>query len=64
MLLGVSRKSSIGRVTGQDRPADRLAGTLAAGLIGVANGAAILRVHDVAEHVQALKVAQAIAFAP
>ena len=64
ILLGVSRKSTIGRVTGQDRPADRLAGSLAAGLIGVANGASILRVHNVAEHVQALAVAQAIASAP
>ncbi len=64
ILLGVSRKSTIGRITEQDRPVDRLAGSLAAGLIGVANGAAILRVHNVAEHVQALKVAQAIASAP
>jgi dihydropteroate synthase len=64
VLLGVSRKSTIGRVTGQDRPVDRLAGSLAAGLIGVANGAAILRAHDVAAHVQALKVAHAIAAAP
>jgi dihydropteroate synthase len=64
ILLGVSRKSTIGRITEQDRPVDRLAGSLAAGLIGAANGAAILRVHNVAEHVQALKVAQAIASAP
>ena len=64
VLLGVSRKSTIGALTGQTRPADRLAGSLAAGLIGVANGAAILRVHDVAPHVQALRVAQAIATAP
>ena len=64
VLLGVSRKSTIGALTGQARPADRLAGSLAAGLIGVANGAAILRVHDVAPHVQALRVAQAIATAP
>jgi dihydropteroate synthase len=64
VLLGVSRKSTIGGVTGQARPADRLAGSLAAGLIGVANGAAILRVHDVAAHVQALRVAHAVATAP
>ena len=64
VLLGVSRKSTIGALTGQARPADRLAGSLAAGLIGVANGVAILRVHDVAPHVQALRVAQAIATAP
>jgi dihydropteroate synthase len=60
ILLGVSRKSSIGGVTGQNIPAERLAGSLAAGLAGVANGAAILRVHDVAPHWQALQVLQAI----
>ncbi len=60
ILLGVSRKSTIGLVTGQKTPAERLAGSLAAGLMGVANGAAILRVHDVAAHVQALQVWRAI----
>ena len=56
MLLGVSRKSTIGLITGQTKPAERVAGSIAAGLMGVANGAAILRVHDVAPHVQALRV--------
>jgi dihydropteroate synthase len=60
ILLGVSRKSSIGGVTGQKIAAERLAGSLAAGIAGVANGAAILRVHDVAPHWQALQVLQAI----
>ena len=60
MLLGVSRKSTIGRVTGQKVAAERLAGSIAAGLTGVADGAAILRVHDVAPHVQALQVWRAI----
>jgi dihydropteroate synthase len=60
VLLGVSRKSTIGRLTGQAVAADRLAGSLAAGLAGARMGAAILRVHDVAEHVQALAVAAAI----
>lgn len=60
VLLGVSRKSTIGMVTGQKAPAERLAGSIAAGLAGVANGAAILRVHDVAPHVQALQVWRAI----
>ncbi len=60
VLLGVSRKSTIGSVTGQKAPAERLAGSIAAGLAGVANGAAILRVHDVAAHVQALQVWRAI----
>jgi dihydropteroate synthase len=63
-LLGVSRKSTIGIVTGQKAPAERVAGSIAAGLAGVMNGAAILRVHDVAPHVQALQVLHAIASAP
>ena len=53
VLLGVSRKSTIGIVTGQKAPAERVAGSIAAGLVGVMNGAAILRVHDVRAHVQA-----------
>ena len=60
VLLGVSRKSTIGWITGQATPAERLAGSIAAGLMGVANGAAMLRVHDVAPHVQALQVWSAI----
>jgi dihydropteroate synthase len=54
LLIGVSRKSMIGAVTG--RPAgERLAGSIAAMLAGVAHGAAIARVHDVAAAVDALK---------
>jgi dihydropteroate synthase len=60
VLLGVSRKSTIGRVTGQTVAADRLAGSIAAGLAGVAAGADALRVHDVAPHIQALSVWRAI----
>jgi dihydropteroate synthase len=60
VLLGVSRKSTIGRVTGQTVAAERLAGSIAAGLAGVAAGADALRVHDVAPHIQALKVWRAI----
>jgi len=60
VLLGVSRKSTIGRVTGQGVAADRLAGSIAAGLAGVAAGADVLRVHDVAPHMQALSVWRAI----
>ncbi len=58
LLAGLSRKSMIGAVTG--RPVDqRLAGSLAAALAAVAHGAKIVRVHDVAETVDALKVWQA-----
>ncbi len=60
VLLGVSRKSTIGILTGQKAAAERVAGSIAAGLAGVANGAAMLRVHDVAPHVQALQVWRAI----
>jgi dihydropteroate synthase len=56
LLLGVSRKRFIGHITGVQTPRDRLGGSLAAGLFAVAQGAAILRVHDVAETVQALRM--------
>jgi dihydropteroate synthase len=58
LLAGVSRKSMIGAVTG--RPVEqRLAGSLAGALAAVAQGALIVRVHDVAATVDALKVWQA-----
>jgi dihydropteroate synthase len=60
LLVGVSRKRFIGTVTGVAAPRDRLAGSLAAGLFAVGQGAAILRVHDVAETVQALRMWQAL----
>jgi dihydropteroate synthase len=60
ILLGVSRKSTIGVATGQKIAAERVAGSVAAGLMGVINGAAMLRVHDVAPHRQALQVLHAI----
>ena len=55
LLTGWSRKSSIGAVTGR-HTADRLAGSLAAALAATLNGASIVRVHDVAATVDALKV--------
>ncbi len=55
LLAGWSRKSSIGAVTGRDA-ADRLAGSVAAALAAVLNGASVVRVHDVAATVDALKV--------
>jgi len=55
VLIGLSRKSMIGAVTG--RPVEaRMAGSLAGALAAVAQGAKIVRVHDVAETVDALKV--------
>jgi len=63
VLLGVSRKSFIGAVDGEGRAAadQRLGGSIAAALAGVAAGIAALRVHDVRETVQALRVWTAIA---
>ncbi|MFN3415970.1 MAG: dihydropteroate synthase [Caldimonas sp.] len=55
LLAGWSRKSSLGVVTGRD-VADRLAASVAAALAAVAQGARIVRVHDVAATVDALKV--------
>jgi len=58
LLAGLSRKSTIGALTG--RPLEqRLAGSLGGALAAVAQGARIVRVHDVAETVDALKVWQA-----
>lgn len=58
-LAGLSRKSMIGQITG--KPVEqRLAGSLAAALAAVKHGARIVRVHDVAETVDALKVWQAV----
>ena len=59
VLVGVSRKSLVGMITG--RPPDgRLAGSLAFAALAVAGGAAIVRAHDVAETVDAVKVASAL----
>ncbi|MHC5214991.1 MAG: dihydropteroate synthase, partial [Planctomycetota bacterium] len=60
VLIGASRKRFIGQITGKDIPADRIFGTAATTAIAVANGASIIRVHDVAETVDVVKVANAI----
>ena len=60
LVLGVSRKSFIGRLSGGPAPKERMPGSLAAALAGVDRGAQIVRVHDVAETVQALEVWRAI----
>jgi dihydropteroate synthase len=59
LVVGTSRKSFIGRVDGSP-PGERIGGTIASSLLAAANGAAVLRVHDVAEMRQALKVANAV----
>lgn len=55
VLIGLSRKRLIGELTGRDVP-ERLAGSLGAALAAWLNGASILRVHDVAETIDALRV--------
>ncbi len=59
ILVGASRKRFINAVVPSE-PAERLGGSLAAHLLAVENGAAIVRVHDVAPTVQAFTVANAI----
>ncbi len=60
LVVGVSRKGFIGRLSRDEPPKQRLPGSLAAALAAVARGAHILRVHDVAETRQALSVWHAI----
>ncbi len=61
LLVGVSRKSFISMITDRLNAAEkRIGGSLAAALTALTNGADIIRVHDVAETVEALKVFQAI----
>jgi dihydropteroate synthase len=60
VLVGVSRKSFIGKLCNQPDPQQRLFGTAAACSIAIANGANILRVHDTAEMHDVTKVADAI----
>ncbi|MDR1628229.1 MAG: dihydropteroate synthase [Oscillospiraceae bacterium] len=59
-LVGVSRKRVIGYTCGNPPAQDRVAGSLSAGVIASINGADILRVHDVKETVQALKISDKI----
>ncbi len=62
ILLGLSRKGFIGALSDPPRPAiDRLGGTIAGNLLGAMAGADIVRVHDVSEHVQALRLWRAVA---
>lgn len=59
LVIGTSRKSFIGKVDGSAVD-DRLGGTIASSILALAEGADVLRVHDVAEATQAVKVASAI----
>ncbi|MCQ4166714.1 dihydropteroate synthase [Tahibacter harae] len=56
LLAGLSRKSFLGTLSGRSDPAERIHASVAAALIAVQRGAAIVRVHDVAATVDALRV--------
>jgi dihydropteroate synthase len=60
ILLGTSRKSTLGKVLGGLPPEDRLDATLATTALGIAAGVDIVRVHDVAANVRAARMADAI----
>jgi dihydropteroate synthase len=59
LVVGTSRKSFIGRIDGSG-PGERLGGTIASSVLAAAEGAEVLRVHDVAEVRQALAVTAAV----
>ncbi len=59
ILLGLSRKSFLGAITGEDVK-NRLFGTLVSDTLGILNGANILRVHDVKPHKELLEIMEAI----
>lgn len=60
ILLGTSRKSTIGLVLGKVPPSERLEGTAATVALGIAQGADIVRVHDVREMARVVKMSDAI----
>jgi dihydropteroate synthase len=60
LMVGTSRKSFLGRLTGREQARDRLAASVAAAVLAYQAGATVLRVHDVAETRDALVVTEAI----
>ena len=60
VLVGASRKSFIGKITGVEEAKDRLFGTVAANVIAYERGASLFRVHDVRANREALAVARAV----
>jgi len=59
VMIGASRKSFLGRITGREDPHDRVAATVATSVMALERGATLFRVHDVGPTVDALKVAAA-----
>ena len=60
MLVGTSRKSFIGKILDEPNAEKRLSGSLSSATIAIWNGAKIVRVHDVKESIEAVKIAEAI----
>lgn len=60
VLAGMSRKSMLGQITGRRKPAERVAASVAAHLLAAQKGAAVLRVHDVGDTVDAIEVFDAV----
>jgi dihydropteroate synthase len=59
VVIGTSRKSFLGRLTGREDPHERVAATVATNVMALERGASVFRVHDVAETADALAVAAA-----
>ena len=60
LLVGMSRKSMLGAITGEEQPDQRLGASVAAALLAAQRGAKVIRVHDVKATHQALQVWQAL----
>jgi dihydropteroate synthase len=60
LCVGVSRKSFIGEIIGRAGTENRLAGSLAATALAVSNGASLIRTHDIAETIDAVRVAERV----
>jgi dihydropteroate synthase len=60
LLVGTSRKSTIGKVLGDLLPSERIEGTAATVALSIANGAAIVRVHDIREMTRVVRMSDAI----
>jgi dihydropteroate synthase len=60
VLVGLSRKSMIGALTGREKAEDRVVGSVAAAIIAMQRGAAFVRVHDVAATRDAIRICEAV----
>ena len=63
-LMGLSRKSALGAVTGEKNPAERVVSSVAGALLAVERGASVVRVHDVLQTRQAMDIFMAMQKAP